>query len=428
MSVIKQLSGREVLDSRGRPTVWAHCVLSSGFSASVSVPSGVSTGSGEALELRDGDPLRYRGLGCKRAVANITGPIKKALIGQSIADQAQLDQLLISLDGTPNKSALGANAILAVSLAFARAQAEEEGIPLYRHFGRILGITPHSLPRLTINLFSGGKHAGQQIPIQDVLIVPLQSASIDDSLATAYDVYQCAAELVLKRYGMRLLTADEGGLAPPCSTVDEMLALAVEAIELSGRAPGSQVALAMDVAASHFFEDGKYRLGSETLESGAMIDRLTSWVTKYPIVSVEDGLAETDWEHWPLLTRALGKSTLVIGDDLLCTNSKQIVRAIDSGACNALLLKVNQIGTLTEAAEAYTLARAAGWSVTVSVRSGETEDNWAADLAVGWDGDQFKNGSITQSERLAKYNRLLAIEEDTEWPIKPWPTRASRYE
>jgi enolase len=202
----------------------------------------------------------------------------------------------------------------------------------------------------------------------------------------------------------------------------------VEAIELSGRAPGSQVALAMDVAASHFFEDGKYRLGSETLESGAMIDRLTSWVTKYPIVSVEDGLAETDWEHWPLLTRALGKSTLVIGDDLLCTNSKQIVRAIDSGACNALLLKVNQIGTLTEAAEAYTLARAAGWSVTVSVRSGETEDNWAADLAVGWDGDQFKNGSITQSERLAKYNRLLAIEEDTEWPIKPWPTRVSRYE
>jgi enolase len=333
--------------------------------------------------------------------------------------QAELDRALISLDGTSNKSGLGANAILAVSLAFARAHAAQAGVSLYRHLGTLAGVTPCKLPRLTVNLFSGGKHAGQQVAIQDVLMVPLSAGTIEESLATVWEIYQCAADLILERYGMRLLTADEGGLAPPCGSVEEMLDLSLEAIQHAGFQPGADVALAMDVAASHFYENGIYRLGEEELDSRAMVGRIAEWVANYPIVSVEDGLSEEDWEHWPSLFGAIGNSALVIGDDLLCTNPTRIRRAINTGACNTLLLKVNQIGTLTEAASALQLARSAGWSVTISVRSGETEDNWAADLAVGWMGGQFKNGSITQSERLSKYNRLLAIEEETRWPLQP---------
>jgi len=418
---IERLSAAEILDSRGRPTVSAECLLAGGAMAAASVPSGISAGSGEALELRDGDPKRYRGLGCRKAVAHVNGEIHEALAGRNFADQSELDHALVELDGTPDKSRLGANAILAVSLAFARAGAREEHVPLYQYFAAVLGRTPKTLPRLTINLFSGGMHAGRQVAIQDVLLVPAGATTIDAALAMTYDVYQTAAELVFKRYGMRLLTADEGGLAPPCRSAGELIETAVETIRKAGYQPGGDMALALDVASSHFFEAGHYSVDGSLLDSAAMIERLAHWVNRYPIVSVEDGLDEEDWDSWPRLRRELEPRALVLGDDLLCTNPQLIQRAIETGACNALLLKPNQIGTLTEAANACRLAQDAGWHVTVSVRSGETEDNWAADLAVGWCGDQFKPGSITQSERLAKYNRLLAIETETGWPVVHWP-------
>jgi enolase len=422
MPKIKQLSGREILDSRGKPTVLATCVLEGGATASASVPSGASTGTAEAFELRDGDAKRYQGAGCRRAAENIGGELNTALAGGAFTDQAKLDHAMMALDGTATKSRIGANAILAVSVAFARASAMERGVPLYQHFADMLGFTAGTLPRLTINLFSGGKHAGQQVSVQDVLIIPMSAPTIDASLVAAFDVYQAAAKLILKKYGMRLLTADEGGLAPPCRSAEEMLALAVEAIKEAGYAPGKDVFLGIDVASTHFYQSGKYALDGEVLDGPGMIQTIAHWLDRYPILSVEDGLAEDDWENWPSLRRAIADRALTLGDDLLCTNPTRIRRAIETNACDALLLKVNQIGTLTEALQAYRQARAAGWAVTLSVRSGETEDNWAADLAVGWRADQFKNGSIRQSERLAKYNRLLEIEEaTTRWPITEWP-------
>lgn len=421
MPAIRRLSALEILDSRGQPTVLARCEIEGGASASASVPAGRSTGAAEACERRDGDPKRYRGFGCRMAVAAVNGEINDALRGRSFADQESLDNALVELDGTPNKARLGANAILAVSVAWARAAAAHRGLPLYAHFADMLGRPPRRLPRPTINLFSGGKHAGKQVPIQDVLIVPASPSTIDGCLAMMYDIYHAAADLILRKYGMRLLTADEGGLGPPVETADAMLDDAVAAIEAAGHVPGRDAALAVDVASSHFYRDGRYDLGDAVLDSEGMIRRLAAWLDRYPIVSVEDGLAEDDWEHWPALHRALGGRALVLGDDLLCTNPDRIRRAVAARACNALLLKVNQVGTLTEAAEACRLARAAGWQVTMSVRSGETEDDWFADLAVGWSGDQCKIGSITQSERLAKYNRLLAIEAQTGLPLVPWP-------
>jgi enolase len=373
--------------------------------------------------LRDEDAKRYRGLGCRKAVALIKGELNGALAGVEFAGQAELDRAMVSLDGTPNKARLGANAILAVSIAFARACSLQQGVPLYRGFAKQIGREPAFLPRLTINLFSGAKHAGGQVPIQDVLLIPLGARNIDATLSATYEVYQTAAELMLRRYGMRLLTADEGGLAPPCSTVEEMLDLAVDSIRTAGYSPGEDMFLGVDVASSHFYQEGVYRLGDRQLRSSEMIARISQWANQYPIISVEDGLAEDDWQYWPDLRQALTGKALVVGDDLLCTNPDRIRRAVEARACNALLLKVNQIGTLTEAAEARRLARDAGWRIAVSVRSGETEDDWAADLAVGWRGDQFKNGSITQSERLSKYNRLLAIEEETRWPVRGWPGR-----
>jgi enolase len=423
MPTIERLYGREILDSRGRPTVLATCVLQSGVSASASVPSGASTGSGEAFELRDGDPKRYKGLGCRRAAQNIGGELATALVGHSFTDQYALDKTMIALDGTATKARIGANAILAVSVAFARACALSQNVPLYQHFANMQGAPANALPRLTINLFSGGKHAGQQVSVQDVLIIPMSARTIDESLVSTSDVYQAAANLILKKYGMRLLTADEGGLAPPCRSAEEMLALAVEAIEQAGYSPGKDFFLGIDVASTHFYEGNKYRLDGQVLDSAGMIQTIAQWLGRYPILSVEDGLAEDDWDHWPTLRRTIAGRALTLGDDLLCTNPDRITRAIETNACDALLLKVNQIGTLTEALQAYLQARAAGWDVTLSVRSGETEDNWAADLAVGWRADQFKNGSIRQSERLAKYNRLLEIEEATHWPLVKWPGR-----
>ena len=421
MATIHELSAIEILDSRGKPTVKASCVLASGARASASIPSGASTGAAEAHELRDGDLSRYRGQGCRKAVANVNGEIAAALRGCEVAEQAQLDQRLRVLDGTANKSRLGANAILSVSIAFARAAAAERGVLLYEHFARMIGRVPVTLPRLTVNLFSGGKHAGGQMPIQDILVVPT-AATIDQGLADVYAVYQAAADLTKRKYGTRALTADEGGLAPPFPSVEAALGDAVESVAAAGLVPGRDVFLAVDVASTHFYHDGTYDLGGERLSPPQMIERVARLAETYPIVSVEDGLSEDDWPHWPELRRRVGRGErLVLGDDFLCTNPGRIRRAADAAAANALLLKVNQIGTLTEAAEALQAARKAGWRVTVSARSGETEDSWLADLAVGWAGDQIKVGSITQSERLAKYNRLLEIEAESGLPVVDWP-------
>jgi enolase len=426
MPTIEKLQGLEILDSRGRPTVRATCRLTGGAGGTASVPSGASTGRAEAVELRDGDETRYGGLGCRTAVRHINEELDGALSGASFADQEALDRVIIELDGTSDKSRLGANALLAVSLAFARAVARERTVPLYRYFAEVLSEDAglDRLPRPTINLFSGGLHAGGQVPLQDVLVVPAAAASIDELLAVTYAVYREASNLAEETYGMRRLTADEGGLAPPFSSAEAMLADAVEAIQRAGFIPGEEVGLAVDVASSHFFINGMYRLDDTAVFPSSMIDTVVGWIESYPIVSVEDALAEDDWKHWPELRRRIDGRALVLGDDLLCTNPGRIERAIRSEAADALLLKVNQIGTLTEAADAHRLARSAGWQVTISARSGETEDNWLADLAVGWQGDQLKVGSITQSDRLAKYNRLLAIEADTHLPVNPWPGSA----
>ncbi len=419
--MIKTLSALEILDSRGRPTIEVRCELMDDFVGVAQVPSGASTGGAEAVEIRDADPARYRGLGCRKAVANVSGPIMAALQHRALNSQQELDNALIEADGSSNKSALGANAMLGVSLAFARAMASREGKPLYRYFAGMIGNTPTHLPRLTINLFSGGKHAGGQVPVQDVLVIPVSATTIEAGLEHVSSVYEAAAEHILTRYEMRRLTADEGGLAPPFNGARAMFDDAVKAISAAGLVPGGDISLAVDVAASHFRVPDGYQLGDTILSAGRMIDTVDGWVSDYPLISVEDGLSEEDWPNWPFLKQRIAGRALTLGDDLLCTNPSRIRRAIETGACDALLLKVNQIGTLTEAAEALRLAREAGWKVTVSARSGETEDTWLADLAVGWSADQIKVGSITQSERLAKYNRLLAIEQETRLPVVTWP-------
>jgi enolase len=324
-----------------------------------------------------------------------------------------VDEALVELDGTPDKSRYGANAILAVSLAFARAAASERGLPLYAYLAELVDETPLTLPRPEINLFSGGRHAGGQVALQDVLVVPTAAWTLDEALATTFDVYRAAASLVLERYGMRELKADEGGLAPPFPTVEQMLADATETVA------GAPVALSIDVAASQFHCAGRYLLDGGKLSSEAMVRRVLDWIDRHPIVAVEDALAEDDWQAWVSLRAAVSGKVLVVADDLVCTNPTLIRRAVEVDAANALLLKVNQVGTLTEAAEARALARAAGWRVIVSARSGETEDAWLADLSVGWTADIIKVGSIRQSERLAKYNRLLAIERETRLPLAP---------
>ncbi|HEX4125177.1 MAG TPA: phosphopyruvate hydratase [Tepidisphaeraceae bacterium] len=423
MPTIEKLQGMEILDSRGRPTVACGCWIEDGPAGGVwaSVPSGTSTGRAEAVERRDGDPKRYRGLGCRIAASNITELLSDAATGKTFDTQSALDEFLLTQDGTPDKSVLGANALLAVSLAYARATAIEADLPLYQHLAAIVGQPPHRLPRLTVNLFSGGKHAGGQVPIQDVLLVPLSTKTIDESLVMTAAVYQSALKLTAEKYNTRGLVADEGGLAPPFANSKAMLDDAVAAIEAAGLSPGKDIALAVDLASSHFYSNGKYTLSpNDILDGPGMIARLTEWVNRYPIISVEDGLAEDDWQHWPALRAALGGKALVLGDDFLCTNPTRIARAIKENCATALLLKVNQIGTLTEAATALRLATEAGWQVTISARSGETEDDWLADLATGWAADQIKVGSITRSERLAKYNRLLMIESQTDLPLPAW--------
>jgi enolase len=424
---IHRLSALEILDSRGRPTVKALCELENGAIASASVPSGASTGRAEAVELRDGDPSRYGGLGCRRAVAHVNGEISSALAGRSFGVQRELDDALIALDAGPAHRRLGANALLAVSIAFARASARSAGVPLFEHFNRMLEppaarpSEPPRLPRPMINLFSGGKHAGGQTALQDVMVIPMRSETISSALETVWSVYRAASDLSLRRYRSRELVADEGGLAPDFPSEEAMLETAVASIEAAGLRPGADVALALDVAASHFSTDGRYQLGGRSLGGSAMIDWLKHLAGRYPIVALEDGLAEEDWPHWQQLMQELGSRLAIIGDDLLCTQERRIRRAVAESSANGLLLKVNQVGTLSESADALSLARAAQWTVIVSARSGETEDDWLADLATGWCGDSIKVGSITRSERLAKYNRLLEIESQTGRPLSHWP-------
>lgn len=412
MSQIRVLRAQEILDSRGRPTVRCAVRLESGALGQASVPSGASTGRHEAWELRDGDPRRYRGLGCLTAVAHIQGEIQDSLQGLTLGTQRELDDQLVRLDGTGNKSRLGANALLAVSVAFAKAVAAERGMQLFAYFHSLLpsplARTP-ALPLPTINLFSGGRHAGGQVAVQDVLIVPLPGGTLPDQLAVMAEIYATAADFVESKYGMRHLTADEGGLAPPFASAQDMLADAMACAEAAGFVAGKDFLIAIDAAASHFHDHGMYRFDDQRLTTTELIAQYARWCDSYPIYSIEDGLAEDDWEGWQALYQRLGGQTIVLGDDLLCTHPERIRQAQEQQAADALLLKVNQIGTLSEAMEALQLARQANWHVVVSARSGETEDSWLADLAVGWHADNIKVGSITQSERLAKYNRLLVL-------------------
>jgi enolase len=416
MSVtLKQLMALEILDSRGRPTVQVEAVLSNGVRARAQVPSGASTGAGEALELRDGDPSRYAGLGVRRAVAHMETDLARALVGMAIEDQAAIDRRMIELDGTADKSRLGANAILGVSCAVARAAAESLGVPLWRH---LAGVSTPALPVPMVNILSGGLHASRNLEFQDFLAIPLGFDTYSEALAAVVAVHAAAREALEARGAVLTGVADEGGWGPRLASNETALEVMVEAIERAGFFPGDQVAIGLDVASSHFYSEGAYEVSDRRLSREKMIDLLEEWSRRYPILSIEDGLHESDWEGWPLLRERLGARLQLIGDDFFTTNPERVRRGIAARAANAVLVKMNQIGTLTETFEVIDLAREAGWLAVISARSGETEDSFLADLAVASGAGQIKVGSITRSERLAKYNRLLEIEarERLEYP------------
>jgi enolase len=410
---ITRVHAREVLDSRGNPTVEAEVECAGGARGQAIVPSGASTGRHEAVELRDGDPSRYGGKGTRRAVAKVREQIAPQLIGQDVTWQADIDALLCRLDGTPNKSGLGANAILSVSLSCAQAGAAARGMPLWRSLDEGQGRAILPLPM--VNLISGGLHAGGNLDLQDFLLVPLAARSVSEALEMTVAVYRALGE-VLRRQGFEgVLVGDEGGYGPRLHSNEQAIELIVQAIAVAGLAPGRQAALALDVASTHFWKDGVYHLhidGGRRASADEMIELLRRWVDAYPIVSIEDGLAEDDWEGWRKLTQALGDRVQLIGDDLFVTNPERLRRGIEEGVANAVLVKVNQIGTVSETLEVMRRARQAGYRTVVSARSGETEDSALADLAVGTGAGQIKVGSIVRSERLAKYNQLLRIEEE----------------
>ncbi len=412
-ALIRDLFGREILDSRGRPTVEAEVWLAGGAYARASVPSGASTGAAEAHELRDGDPERHAGLGVRRAAGHVGGEIRAALIDLSANDQADIDRRLAALDGTPSLSRLGANALLAVSLAVARAGARAAGQPLWRRLADIASVAEPSLPMPMVNILSGGLHARQGMDVQDFLVIPVGAETYSQAIDWALRV-RAAAEALMADAGLPTLLADEGGLSPGFTDSRDALILMVRAIEGAGLRLGEDAAIGLDIAASGLVRaDGDYRLerADRTCSPEAMIDLLAGWARDYPIVSIEDGLAEEDWAHWPALTRALGHIQL-IGDDLFCTNAARIARGLREGCANSALIKVNQAGTLTRALDALAAARRGGMSGVVSARSGETEDDFIADLAVGTAAGQIKIGSVRNAERLTKYNRLSRIEAD----------------
>lgn len=407
---IDQIVAREILDSRGNPTVEVEVVLADGSWGRAAVPSGASTGAHEALELRDEDPGRYGGKGVLKAVQNVNELIADELFGWDATDQMGIDARLLELDGTPNKERLGANAILGVSLAVAHAAANALRLPLYRYIG---GVYAHVLPVPLMNILNGGKHAVDGPDLQEFMIAPVGAPTFAEALRWGSEVYH-ALKAVLKKRGYATGVGDEGGFAPSLRTNEEAIEVILEAIQKAGYRPGEHIFLALDPAASEFYEDGRYVLKKEgrTLTGPEMVDFYAAWVEKYPIISIEDGLAEDDWESWALMTQRLGDRIQIVGDDLLVTNVERIRRAIRERSCNALLCKVNQIGTLTEAIAAVQMAQRAGWGVVVSHRSGETEDATIADLAVALNVGQIKTGAPCRSERVAKYNQLLRIEEE----------------
>jgi enolase len=408
VSLIEQVIGREVLDSRGNPTVEVEVVLDSGAAGRAIVPSGASTGSFEAVELRDGGD-RYRGKGVLKAVASVNGEIAEILNGADALDQRGVDLALIDADGTPNKVRLGANAMLGVSLAIAKAAADELALPLFRYVG---GSDAHVLPVPMMNVVNGGMHADNSIDLQEFMIMPVGAASFSEALRWGVETYHSLAQ-VLKVRGLSTTVGDEGGFAPNLASNEEAVQILVEAIESAGRVPGEEIAIAMDPASSELFKDGNYVLAGEgrTLSSGDMVEYLVDLVERYPIVSIEDGMAEEDWDGWAALTTALGAKVQLVGDDLFVTNEERLSRGISAGTANAVLIKVNQIGTLTEALGTMSLATRSAYACVMSHRSGETEDTTIADLAVATNCGQIKTGAPARSDRVAKYNQLLRIEE-----------------
>ncbi|WP_141055730.1 phosphopyruvate hydratase [Tepidiphilus succinatimandens] len=410
MSAIVDIVAREILDSRGNPTVEADVLLESGVMGRAAVPSGASTGSREAIELRDGDPARYLGKGVLRAVENVNTEICEALLGLDAEDQTFIDQTLIELDGTENKSRLGANAMLAVSMAVAKAAAEEAGLPLYRYFG---GSGPKQMPVPMMNVINGGAHANNSLDIQECMIMPVGMESFREALRCGAEIFHHLKKLV-DRKGHPTTVGDEGGFAPNVKNTEEALSLILEAVSAAGYEPGRDVLLALDCASSEFYKNGEYVLAGEGLKLSAegFADYLSALVDKFPIVSIEDGMAEGDWAGWKILTERLGKKVQLVGDDLFVTNTQLLERGIREGVANSILIKINQIGTLTETFAAVELAKRAGYTAVISHRSGETEDSTIADIAVGLSTGQIKTGSLSRSDRLAKYNQLLRIEED----------------
>ena len=410
MSAIVDVIAREIIDSRGNPTVEADVLLESGVLGRASVPSGASVGTREAVELRDGDAQRYSGKGVLKAVENVNTEIAESLMGLDAVDQSFIDQTLIDLDGTENKSRLGANAILAVSLATAKAAAEDSGLPLYRYLGGAAGM---SMPVPLMNLINGGAHANNNINMQEFMIVPLGIANFRDAIRCGAEVFAALKKLINGK-GMPTTVGDEGGFAPNLENNEAALQLIVQAIDQAGYQPGKEVAIGIDCASSEFFQDGKYHLATEGLHltSEQFSDYLASWVDKYPIITIEDGMSEHDWDGWELLTKKLGQAVQLVGDDIFVTNAKILQQGIQRNIANSILIKVNQIGTLTETFAAVEMAKCAGYTAVISHRSGETEDTTIADIAVATNARQIKTGSMSRSDRLAKYNQLLRIEED----------------
>ena len=410
MSAIVDVIAREILDSRGQPTVEADVLLESGVLGRAAVPSGASTGKREAIELRDGDADRYGGKGVLKAVENVNTEICEGIIGVDATEQSFIDKTLIDLDGTETKERLGANAILAVSLAVAKAAAEESGLPLHRYLG---GAGAMAMPVPMMNVINGGAHSDNSLDMQEFMIVPVGAPSFREALRYGAEVFHALKKLLTSR-GLSTAVGDEGGFAPRLPKHEQAIKLVLEAVSAAGYEPGKDIALALDCASSEFYEDGEYTLSAEGLSMGSeqFVEYLAAWAEKYPIISIEDGMAEDDWKGWKLLTSRLGKKIQLVGDDLFVTNTKFLKKGIETGVANSILIKVNQIGTLTETFSAIEMAKRAGYTSVVSHRSGETEDTTIADIAVASNALQIKTGSLSRSDRLAKYNQLLRIEED----------------
>jgi enolase len=410
MTAIIDIIGREILDSRGNPTVEVDVVLEDGAFGRAAVPSGASTGAHEAVELRDGEAARYQGKGVTKAVDAVNGEIYDALAGMDAEDQRGVDEALIKLDGTKNKSRLGANAILGVSLATAKAAAETSGLPLYRYIG---GAGAHVLPVPMMNIVNGGMHADNPIDIQEFMVMPVGADTCADAIRMGAEIFHTLKK-ALKEAGLNTNVGDEGGFAPNLKSADEALSFIMKAIETAGYKPGDDVMLALDCASTEFFKDGKYNLAGEgkSLDAAGMVKYLADLVQRYPIISIEDGMAEDDWEGWKALTEAIGARCQLVGDDLFVTNTERLSQGIAKDIANSILVKVNQIGSLSETLEAVAMAQHAGYTAIISHRSGETEDSTIADLAVATNAGQIKTGSLCRSDRLAKYNQLIRIEDE----------------